>query len=90
MEIARALLTSSATPADLIIAARAFAAAEQTDSALQLLEAIDNRRRNTRLLRMGTEVIELLPDDADPDRLEAIRRKLMGRRMPRRDAAEGG
>ncbi|MCH7643936.1 MAG: fused MFS/spermidine synthase [Myxococcales bacterium] len=90
VEIARDFLRSGALPEDLIVGAQAFAVANQSEGALQLLDSLSNRRRITRLVRAGVELIDSLPPEVDEAQRAEIRNRLIQGRRPAKDSADGG
>jgi hypothetical protein len=91
VEIARELLRDSAFPTDLLIGAEAFAVANQSDGALQLLDALSKQRRKPRLLvNAGVELIDSLPPEVDQVQRAAIRNRLIQRRRPAKGSVDDG
>jgi predicted membrane-bound spermidine synthase len=90
VEIARELLRDSAIPEDLLLGAEAFAAVNQGESALQLLDSLSSRRRKTRLLNAGVELIDSLPPEVDQVQRAAIRDKLIRWRGPAKGSVDDG
>jgi hypothetical protein len=81
VEISRDLLRNNAIPEDLIVGAKAFAVANQSESALQLLDALSKKRRKSWLLvDAGVELIDSLPPEVDQAQRAAIRNRFIRRR----------
>jgi hypothetical protein len=91
VEIARELLRDSASPADLLLGARAFAVANQGDGALQLLDALSKKRRKPQLLvDAGVELIDSLPPEVDQVQRAAIRDQFIQWRGPAKGPVDDG
>jgi len=73
------LQSSSAVSEDLLIGAQAFAAANQTAGALQLLDELSSRRAQPWILRAAAELLDSLPSDVDEAQREAIRQRFANR-----------
>jgi hypothetical protein len=90
VEITRELLRDSALPEDLLIGAEAFAAANQGESALQLLDSLSKRRRRPWLVNAGVELIDSLPPEVDQVQRAAIRDQLIRWRGPAKGSVDDG
>lgn len=90
VEIARGFLRDSALSEDLIIGAQAFAAANQSEYAFQLLEALSNRRAKPWILRAGVALIDSLPPEIDEVQRAAIRNRLIRKPRSAKTSVDGG
>ena len=90
VEIARDFLRNSALSEDLLVGAQAFAVANQSEGALQLLDSLSKRRRKPWLVRAGVELIDSLPPEVDEAHRAEIRKRLIRRRKPAKNSVEGG
>ena len=88
VEIASDLLRVSANPEDMILGAKAFAVANQSEGALQLLDALSRRRLNPRLVDAVIELIDSLPPEVDEARGRAIRNLLTRGREPAKGSVD--
>jgi hypothetical protein len=90
VEIARDCLRNSALPEDLLVGAKAFAAADQAESALQLLDALSKRRRKPWLAHAGIDLIDSLPPEIDDARRTEVRDRLKQGLGPAENSVDGG
>jgi hypothetical protein len=90
VEIARDSLRNSALSEDLIVGAKAFAVANQSEDALQLLDSLSKRRRKPWLGRAAVELIDSLPPEVDEAQRAEIRSRLIRRRRPAKDPVDAG
>ena len=89
VEIARDCLRDGALPEDLLVSAKAFAVANQGESALQLLDSLSKRRRKPWLARAGVELIDSLPPEIDETQRAKIRDRLNRGLGPEKDSVDG-
>jgi hypothetical protein len=80
--IASDFLRNSALSEDLLVGAQAFAAANQGESALRLLDALTKRRPTQWILQAAVELIDSLPPEVDEAQRAAIRDRLTRRPRP--------
>jgi hypothetical protein len=87
-EIARELLRDNARPEDLLLGAKAFAAANQGEGALQLLDSLSTRRRKSQLVKAAVELIDSLSPEVDQVQRAAIRDQLIRLRGPAKGSVD--
>ena len=80
--IASDFLRNSALAEDLLVGAQAFAAANQSESAAQLLDALSKRRPAHWIVQAAVELLESLPPEIDEARRAAIRNRFTRRPKP--------
>ncbi len=80
--IASDFLRNSALSEDLLVGAQAFAAANQGESALRLLDALTKRRPTQWILQAAVELIDSLPPEVDEAPRAAIRDRFTRRSRP--------
>jgi len=90
VEIARDCVRNNALPEDLVVAAKAFAVANRADGALQLLDALSNRRRKPWLARAGIDLIDSLPPEIDEARRAEVRDRLERGLRPAENSVDAG
>jgi spermidine synthase len=89
VEIARDCLRNNALPEDLIVGAKAFAVANQTEGTLQLLDSLSMRRRKPWLVRAGIDLIDSLPPEVDEARRAVVRAQLKQGLGPAENSVDG-
>jgi hypothetical protein len=89
-EIASDFLRNSVLSEDMIVGAQAFALVNRRESALQLLDALSNRRLIPRISQAAVELINSLPPEGDEARSEAIRDRLVRGSKPAKASVDGG
>ncbi len=88
--IASDFLRTSGLSEDLLVGARVFAAANQGESALQLLQALGSRRPTLWIARAAVEVIDSLPPEVDEAKRRAIRNRFTRRPRPVKASVDRG
>jgi spermidine synthase len=88
--LTRDFMRNSGLSEDLLVGAQAFAAADQPESALQILDALSNRRLRPWIARAAVEVIDALPSEIDEAQRKVIRNRLIRGRRPARASVNRG
>jgi hypothetical protein len=88
--IASDFLRSNAVSEDLLVGAQAFAAADQGESAVRLLEALSKRRPAHWIVQAAVELIDSLPPEVDKAQRAAIRDRFTRRPRPVKTSVNGG
>jgi spermidine synthase len=86
--IASDFLRSNPVSEDLLVGAQVFAAANQSESAAQLLETLSTRRPASWIAQAAVELTESLPPEIDEARRTAIRDRFTRRPRPGKAAVD--
>jgi len=89
-ELASDFLRTNGLSEDLLVGAQAFAAANQGESALQLLRALGNRRPTLWIGQAAVELIDSLPPEIDEAQRAALRNRFTRRPRPVKASVNGG